>query len=47
MIIGQINELMILPKKNWVVLGKIIFSKNGPILEIMNSLMSQKLHSIS
>ena len=47
MIIGQINELMILPKKNWVVLGKIIFSKNGPILEIMNSLMSQKLYSIS
>ena len=46
MIIGQINELMIVPK-NWVVLGKIIFSKNGPILEIMNSLMSQKLHSIS
>ena len=46
MIIGQINTNE--PTKNWVWFGKIIFFwKNRPILKIMNSLMSQKLYSIS
>ena len=45
MIIGRINTNEPTKKLDWF--EKIIFSKNRPILKIMNSLMSQKLYSIS